>query len=66
MTIKKPLKGKVALVMGVASEESIAWAIAQELTRQGASVILGYQFRFHSRIMNLAPDVAPPDRLREV
>ena len=55
MTIRKPLKGKVALVMGVASEESIAWAIAQELTRQGARVILGYQFRFHSRIMQLAP-----------
>jgi enoyl-[acyl-carrier protein] reductase I len=55
MTMKKPLKGKVALVMGVASEESIAWAIAQELTRQGARVILGYQFRFHSRIMQLAP-----------
>ena len=55
MTIKKPLKGKVALVMGVASEESIAWAIAKELTRQGARVILGYQFRFHSRIMQLAP-----------
>ena len=55
MTIKKPLKGKVALVMGVASEESIAWAIAQELTEQGARVILGYQFRFHSRVMQLAP-----------
>ena len=55
MTMRKPLKGKVALVMGVASEESIAWAIAQELTHQGARVILGYQFRFHSRIMQLAP-----------
>ncbi len=53
--MRKPLKGKVALVMGVASEESIAWAIAQELTHQGAHVILGYQFRFHSRIMQLAP-----------
>ena len=55
MTIRRPLKGKVALVMGVASEESIAWAIAQELTEQGARVILGYQFRFHSRVMQLAP-----------
>lgn len=55
MTIKKPLKGKVALVMGVASEESIAWAIAQNLSRHGAQVILGYQFRFHSRILQLAP-----------
>ncbi len=55
MTIKKPLKGKNALVLGVASEDSIAWAIAKELSRQGAQVILGYQFRFHSRIMQLAP-----------
>jgi enoyl-[acyl-carrier protein] reductase I len=55
MTIKKPLKGKVALVLGVASEDSIAWAIAKELSRQGARVVLGYQFRFHSRIMQLAP-----------
>ena len=55
MTIRKPLKGKVALVMGVASEESIAWAIAQELSHQGARVIIGYQFRFHSRVMHLAP-----------
>ena len=49
------MKGKVALVMGVASEASRAWAIAQGLTRQGARVSLGYQFRFHSRIMQLAP-----------
>lgn len=55
MTIRKPLKGKVALVVGVASEESIAWAIARELSHQGARVILGYQFRFHSRVMQLAP-----------
>ncbi len=57
MTIKKPLKGKVAIVMGVASEESIAWAIAQNLSKHGAQVILGYQFRFHSRIMQLAPQL---------
>jgi enoyl-[acyl-carrier protein] reductase I len=55
MSIGKPLKGKVALVMGVANEDSIAWAIAQELTHQGARVILGYQFRYHSRIRLLAP-----------
>ena len=61
MTIRRPLKGKVALVMGVASEESIAWAIAQELTEQGARVILGYQFRFHSRVMQLAPTL-PRDK----
>ncbi len=49
------LKGKTALVFGVASETSIAWAIAQELASQGAKIILAYQFRYHSRIKDLAP-----------
>jgi enoyl-[acyl-carrier protein] reductase I len=51
----KPLEGKVALVFGVASEASIAWAIAQELAARGARIVLGYQFRYHSRIKDLAP-----------
>ena len=55
MPAGKPLKGKVALVTGVASEDSIAWAIAHELAEQGARIILGYQFRYHSRIRLLAP-----------
>ncbi|MBI3550746.1 MAG: enoyl-ACP reductase [Elusimicrobia bacterium] len=49
------LKGKTALVFGVASDTSIAWAIAQELAAQGAEIILAYQFRYHSRIKDLAP-----------
>ena len=49
------LKGKTALVFGVASDTSIAWAIAQELAAQGAGIILAYQFRYHSRIKDLAP-----------
>jgi len=49
------LKGKNALVLGVASEDSIAWAIAKELSEQGARVLLGYQFRYHSRVKDLAP-----------
>jgi len=50
-----PLQGKNALVLGVASEDSIAWAIAQELAEQGARILLGYQFRYHSRVKDLAP-----------
>jgi enoyl-[acyl-carrier protein] reductase I len=50
-----PLKGKTALVLGVASEESIAWAIALELAARGANIVIGYQFRYHSRIKDLAP-----------
>lgn len=47
------LAGKRALVFGVASEDSIAWAIAQELSAHGAKVTLGYQKRFLSRLMGL-------------
>jgi enoyl-[acyl-carrier protein] reductase I len=47
------LAGKRALVFGVASEDSIAWAIAQELAAHGAQVTLGYQKRFLSRLMGL-------------
>ncbi len=47
------LTGKRALVFGVASEDSIAWAIAQQLAARGAKVTLGYQKRFLSRLMQL-------------
>src|SRR5687768_7344966 len=51
------LDGKVALVFGVASDTSIAWAIAQELAARGAKILLAYQFRYHSRIKDLAPQL---------
>jgi enoyl-[acyl-carrier protein] reductase I len=35
--------GKRALVVGVANEKSLAWAIAQELKAQGAALALTYQ-----------------------
>lgn len=47
------LTGKRALVFGVASEESIAWAIANKLADAGAKVTLGTQKRFRSRVMQL-------------
>ncbi len=47
------LAGKRALVFGVASEDSIAWAIAQQLAARGAKITLGYQKRFLSRLMQL-------------
>jgi enoyl-[acyl-carrier protein] reductase I len=50
------LTGKRALVFGVASEDSIAWAIAQKLSQAGAKVTLGYQKRFLSRLMQLVKD----------
>ncbi|MEM6531487.1 MAG: SDR family oxidoreductase [Myxococcota bacterium] len=47
------LTGKHALIFGVASEESIAWAIAKRLHAAGAKISLGYQQRFKSRILQL-------------
>lgn len=36
------LEGKKAVIVGVANEKSIAWAIAQAFRREGASLILTY------------------------
>ena len=47
------LQGKHAVVFGVASESSIAWAIAKKLHAAGAKISLGYQQRFKSRILQL-------------
>jgi enoyl-[acyl-carrier protein] reductase I len=50
------LKGKRVLVFGVASESSIAWSIAQTMAEAGAKIVLGYQFKFRSRVMQLVKD----------
>jgi enoyl-[acyl-carrier protein] reductase I len=50
------LNGKRALIFGVASEDSIAWAIAQRLAENGVKITLGYQKRFLSRLMQLVKD----------
>ena len=47
------LQGKVAFVFGVASEDSIAWAICKYLSDSGVKLYLGYQKRFMSRIFQL-------------
>ena len=36
------VQGKKAVVFGVANEKSIAWAIAQELKKNGAQIALSY------------------------
>lgn len=54
--MSQTLTGKRALVFGVASEDSIAWAIAQELANHGATVVMGYQKRFLSRVLQLFKD----------
>lgn len=52
------LNGKRALVFGVASEDSIAWAIANALAAEGVKVTLGTQKRFRSRVMQLIKEKA--------
>ena len=47
------LQGKTAFVFGVASEDSIAWAICEQLAAAGVTLYLGYQKRFMSRIFQL-------------
>ena len=47
------LKGKTAVVFGVASEDSIAWAICQQLADAGVDLFLGFQNRFMSRVFQL-------------
>ncbi len=43
MTMSNLLAGKTALVLGVANKWSLAYAIAQAFTREGARLILTYQ-----------------------
>jgi len=47
------LEGKVALIFGVASEDSIAWAISKRLAESGCRLFLGYQKRYMSRVFQL-------------
>ena len=47
------LKNKHVLIFGVASEQSIAWAMAKAFHQAGARVSLGYQQRFKSRVLQL-------------
>jgi enoyl-[acyl-carrier protein] reductase I len=47
------LEGKTALIFGVASEDSIAWAICERLADAGCDLILGFQKRFMSRVYQL-------------
>ena len=40
--MNKPFEGKKALILGIANERSLAWAIAQHLHQGGAQ--LGFNF----------------------
>ena len=59
------LQGKRFIVFGVASDTSLAWAIARELADRGAVVTLGYQKRFMSRVLQLVKDQKWVEQLEE-
>src|SRR5713226_2104694 len=52
------LEGKTALIFGVANKRSIAWAIAQALSREGARLALTYQGdRFEKMVRDCAEQI---------
>jgi enoyl-[acyl-carrier protein] reductase I len=52
------LAGKRALIVGLASNRSIAWGIAQAMHREGATLALTYQNdKLKERVESLAPQV---------
>ncbi len=49
------LAGKRALIVGVATDRSIAWGIAQAMQREGATLALSYASdTFKARVLPLA------------
>jgi enoyl-[acyl-carrier protein] reductase I len=56
------LKGKVAVVFGLANKRSIAWAICQKLAEAGATLAIGYQSeRLQREADELASDLKLAD-----
>ena len=52
------LKGKKALVIGLASNRSIAWGIAKSLKHHGAELAFNYQGeKLESRVRNMAQEL---------
>jgi enoyl-[acyl-carrier protein] reductase I len=55
------LSGKVGLVVGVANKRSLAWAIAQAASREGATLALTYQGeRLEENVRELASSLTDP------
>lgn len=51
------LEGKKALIFGIANKNSIGWAIAQSLAREGASMIFSYLEPLERRVKDLAEQI---------
>jgi enoyl-[acyl-carrier protein] reductase I len=52
--------GKQGLIVGVANKRSIAWGIAQAVSRRGARLALTYQGRFEEHVTELAQGLPEP------
>ncbi len=60
MDVEKMLKGKKILVMGVANQRSIAWAIAKACAEAGAELAFSYQNqRFKGKVEKLVEEEMP-------
>lgn len=58
------LKGKNILIMGVANHRSIAWGIAQSLSKAGANLIFTYQGeRLQKNVAELASTLDQPEQI---
>src|SRR5437899_4975028 len=55
------LEGKVGLVLGIANKRSIAWGIAQAVSREGARLAVNYQGeRLEENVRELAAGLRDP------
>jgi len=59
--VARRFEGKQALVLGVANQRSIAWAIAERIAAEGAQVAFTYQGeRIEKNVRDLAESVSSP------
>ncbi|MET3288023.1 UNVERIFIED_CONTAM: enoyl-[acyl-carrier protein] reductase I [Brevibacillus sp. OAP136] len=64
MTMNTLLQGKNIVVMGVANHRSIAWGIAQSLSKAGANLIFTYQGdRLRENVLELAKTLDQPEQI---
>lgn len=60
------LEGKTALVIGVANRRSIAWAVAQALSREGARLALTYQGERVKQMVGACAETIPGTLLMQM
>lgn len=64
MTMNTLLQGKNIVIMGVANHRSIAWGIAQSLSKAGANLIFTYQGdRLRDNVLELAKTLEQPEQI---